>query len=116
MNIIQVHGIRCYSLHGCLKEENRIGGTFEVDIDLHCDFLKSSKTDQLNDTIDYVTVNKIVEKEMAVPSKLIETVAYRILEKLKAKFDLIQHCRVEIRKINPPIDGDVKYVSVIIEE
>ena len=31
MNIIKVHGIRCYSLHGCLKEETSIGGTFEVD-------------------------------------------------------------------------------------
>ena len=116
MNIIQVHGIRCYSLHGCLKEETRIGGTFEVDVDLHCDFSTSSKTDRLNDTIDYVDVNKIVEKEMAIPSKLIESVAYRILNKLKLKYNLIHHCRVEIRKINPPIDGDVKYVSVIIEE
>jgi len=53
---------------------------------------------------------------MAIPSKLIETVAYRILKKLKSEFKSIHHCRVEIRKINPPIDGDVKYVSVIIEE
>jgi len=116
MNIIKVHGIRCYSLHGCLKEETSIGGTFEVDIDLHCDFSRSSETDQLNDTIDYVAVNKTVEQEMAIPSKLIETVAYRILKKLKAEFNSIHHCRVEIKKINPPIDGDVKYVSVIIEE
>ena len=116
MNIIQVHGIRCYSLHGCLKEETSIGGTFEVDVDLHCNFSKSSKTDHLTDTIDYVAVNKIVEQEMAIPSKLIETVAYRILNKLKSEFNLINHCRVEIRKINPPIDGDVKYVAVIIEE
>jgi dihydroneopterin aldolase len=34
MNTIKVHGIRCYSLHGCLKEETKIGGTFEVNVDL----------------------------------------------------------------------------------
>ena len=116
MNIIQVHGIRCYSLHGCLKEETSIGGTFEVNVDLHCNFAASAKSDHLHDTIDYVAVNKIVENEMAIPSKLIETVAYRILIKLKAEFKMIQQCRVEIKKINPPIDGDVKYVAVIIEE
>ena len=116
MNIIKVHGIRCYSLHGCLQEETKIGGTFEVNIDLVCDFSKSSKTDSLADTIDYVKVNKIVEEQMNIPSKLIETVAYRILEKLKSSSTLILKCKVEIRKINPPIDGDVKYVSVIVEE
>ena len=116
MNVIQVHGIRCYSLHGCLKEETRIGGTFEVDVDVYCDFSKASKTDALEDTIDYVGINKIVEFEMSKPSKLIENVAYRILNQLQLNFDKIKKCRIEIRKINPPIDGDVKYVSVIIEE
>ena len=116
MNIIKVYGIRCYSLHGCLKEESAIGGTFEVNIDLHCNFLRSSQTDDLVDTVDYVQVNKIVEAQMAIPSKLIETVAYRIIKTLKAKFNVIDSCRVEIQKINPPIDGDVKYVAVIVEE
>ena len=116
MNIIKVHGIRCYSLHGCLKEESKIGGTFEVNIDLFCDFSVAAETDALIDTIDYVKVNKIVEEEMNVPSKLIEHVAYRILRKLISSSSLILKCRVEIQKINPPIDGDVKYVSVIVEE
>ncbi|MDB4710843.1 dihydroneopterin aldolase [Flavobacteriales bacterium] len=116
MNVIQVHGIRCYSLHGCLKEETKIGGTFEVNIDVICDFSKSAQTDALADTIDYVRINKIVEQEMDIPSKLIESVAYRILAKLKSSSSLILKCKVEIQKINPPIDGDVKYVSVIVEE
>ncbi len=116
MNTIKVHGIRCYSLHGCLKEETKIGGTFEVNVDLFCDFSKSAKSDNLAHTIDYVQVNKIVENEMQIPAKLIETVAYRILKKLKSSSSLIHSCRVEIQKINPPIDGDVKYVSVIVEE
>ena len=116
MNVIQVHGIRCYSLHGCLKEETKIGGTFEVNIDLFCNFSAAAETDALIDTIDYVKVNKIVEDEMSVPSKLIESVAYRILRKLRSSCTIIDKCRVEIQKINPPIDGDVKYVSVIVEE
>ncbi len=116
MNIIQVKGIRCYSYHGCLSDETLIGGYFEVDVDLWCNFKPSALTDDLSKTISYVDVNQFVEEEMAIPSKLIETVAYRILERCKNAFDIVEKIRVEIRKINPPLDGDVAYAAVIVEE
>lgn len=116
MNLIQVKGIRCYSYHGCLSEESLIGGQFEVDVDLWCNFKPSADQDDLNLTINYVDVNRIVEEEMATAFKLIETVAYRILEKLKIEFSILKKARVEIRKINPPLDGDVSHVAVVVEE
>lgn len=116
MNLIQVKGIRCYSYHGCLSEESLIGGQFEVDVDLWCNFKPSADRDDLNLTINYVDVNRIVEEEMATAFKLIETVAYRILEKLKTEFSILKKARVEIRKINPPLDGDVIHVAVVVEE
>lgn len=116
MNLIQVKGIRCYSYHGCLPEETLIGGHFEVDVDLWCNFKPSAIDDDLNLTINYVDVNRIVEDEMAIASKLIETVAYRIVERLKDYFSILEKTRVEIRKINPPLEGDVNYVAVIVEE
>lgn len=116
MNIIQVKGIRCYSYHGCLPEETLIGGHFEVDVDLWCNFKPSAETDDLTLTINYVDVNRIVEEEMAIAAKLIETVAYNILARLKKEFAILTKSRVEIRKINPPLEGDVNYVSVIVEE
>ena len=33
-NVVQVHGIRTYSYHGCLEEEKVIGGNYIVDIDV----------------------------------------------------------------------------------
>jgi dihydroneopterin aldolase len=116
MNCIVVKGIRTYSYHGCLPEETLIGGYYEVDVELFCDFKKSALTDDLSLTINYVDANKIVEQEMAIPSKLIETVAYRILNRFKNEFHLLEKARIEIKKINPPIDGDTQYVSVILEE
>ena len=38
MNVVQVHGVRTYSYHGCLEEEKVIGGNYIVDIDVFCDF------------------------------------------------------------------------------
>lgn len=116
MNVIQVKGIRCYSYHGCLSEETLIGGHFEVDVDLFCDFKPSALSDNLELTINYVAVNQIVEEEMAIPSKLIETVAYRILKRCQEQFSILKKTRIEIRKINPPLEGDVSHVAVIVEE
>ncbi|MCB9188437.1 MAG: dihydroneopterin aldolase [Flavobacteriales bacterium] len=116
MNLIQVKGIRCYSYHGCLSEETLIGGHFEVDVDLWCNFKPSALGDDLSLTINYVDVNRIVEEEMAIPAKLIETVAYRISDRLKIAFSILEKFKVEIRKINPPLEGDVSHVAVIVEE
>jgi len=116
MNIIQVHGIRTYSFHGCLPEETKIGGDFEINIDLWVDFKEAAINDDLRKTINYVVVNEAVEEEMAIRVDLIETVAYKIVNRLKASYSQIEKIRVKIMKTNPPLDGDVKFVSVIVEE
>ena len=116
MNTIQVYGIRSYAFHGCLKEETNIGGNYIIDIDIDYNFTESAKNDDLSQTIDYVKIKEIVISEMNVASKLIETVAYRILNSIKQKHPSIEKCKVVLKKINPPIDGDVDYVSVIVEE
>ena len=41
--------IRCYSFHGCLKEEAAIGSDYRVDLCVNADLKKSAKTDQLKD-------------------------------------------------------------------
>ena len=116
MNIIQVHGIRTYAYHGCLEEEKIIGGNYIIDVDVFCDFKSAAIEDNLNKTIDYVNVKDIVVLEMKSPFKLIETVAYNIINHLKTKFIQIDKCRIKIKKINPPINGDVDFVAVIVEE
>lgn len=116
MNCIQVYGIRSYAFHGCLNEETKIGGNFITNIDIEYNFESAANNDDLNETVDYVAIKNIVENEMLKTSKLIETVAYRIINSIKGKFPGIKKCKVEIQKINPPIDGDVSHVAVIIEE
>jgi len=116
MNIIEVHGIRTHGFHGCLKEESIIGGDYIVDIDVWTTFKNAAKNDDLNSTINYVDIKNIVINEMDKPSKLIETVAYRIINSIKNDNPSVIKCLVKVRKINPPIDGDVDYVSVIIKE
>ena len=71
MGIIKVENIKLYAFHGCLDEEARIGSEYCVDVTVTADLSKSALTDDLNDTVDYVLLNKIVAEEMAIRSKVI---------------------------------------------
>jgi dihydroneopterin aldolase len=113
---IEVNGIQVYAFHGCLPEEERIGGNYEVDVMLNTDFSQAALHDTLNQTIDYVDVNKIVVEEMTVRSKLIEHVGQRILNRLITELSDITYAKVRVIKISPPINGNVKNVAITIEQ
>lgn len=112
---IEVNGIQLYAFHGCLEEEARIGGKYEVDVCITTDFSEAAATDDLSKTVDYVAVNSIVAEEMAIRSKLIEHVGARILNRLNTEISHPATYKVKITKISPPINGDVKNVAVILE-
>ncbi|MCM4159227.1 dihydroneopterin aldolase [Antarcticibacterium flavum] len=112
MGKIKLHNIKVFAYHGCLVEEGKIGSDYRVDLTVKGDLSHSAKTDTLGDTIDYVHLNKIVKEEMSIRSKLLETVAERILNRVLEELQLVQKVRVDVSKINPPIGGDVGMVTV----
>ncbi|HVA98456.1 MAG TPA: dihydroneopterin aldolase [Bacteroidia bacterium] len=114
MHKIILEQIKIYGFHGCLPEEAKIGGEYLIDVTLETDFSKAAKTDNLSETIDYVAVYEIVKKEMAQRSNLIENVAQRILDALKKKFSTLLHAEIKITKVNPPLNGNVPRVSVVV--
>lgn len=116
MGKIQVNNIRLYSNHGCLEEEAKIGSWYRVDVEVDADLTKSSQTDELSDTVDYVHLNHIVKQEMAIRSKLLEEVAQRILDRFFKEISMIEKATVKVAKINPPIGGNVEEVVIILEQ
>lgn len=111
---ILIDGIECYAFHGCMDEEGIIGQRYSVNVKFEFDFSKAAVSDNLNDTIDYVLVNKIVTNEMQIRSKLIEHAAGRILNSLSTEFPLAATIFVTLTKFNPPVNGNIKNVSVTI--
>ena len=87
MGIIKIKNIRVYAYHGCLVEEGKIGSDYRVDLEVKADLKKSAQTDHLSDTVDYVHLNRIVKEEMAVRTKLLETVASSILDRILDELD-----------------------------
>ena len=116
MGIIRLTNIRVFTNHGCLIEEAKIGSEYRVDLEIKADLRKSSETDELADTVDYVHLNRIVVEEMAIRSKLLENVAKRIVVRVFDELPMVSRILLEVSKINPPIGGDVQQVTIVMEE
>ena len=114
MGSIQVNNIKIYAYHGCLEEEAIIGSEYRVDVEVKANLIKSAKTDELEDTVDYVHLNHIVKQEMAIRSKLLEEVAQRILNRFFKELRKVKKAKVSVSKINPPIGGNVAEVVIIL--
>jgi dihydroneopterin aldolase len=116
MGIIKLKNIRTYSYHGCLIEEGKIGSDYSVDLEVKTDLRKSALSDHLEDTVDYVLLNRIVEEEMAIRSNLLEHVAHRIIKRIFDEVAAISRITLAVSKLNPPIGGDVEAVTIEMEE
>jgi len=116
MGTIKLQNIRTFSFHGCLEEEGKIGSDYRVDLEIKTDLRKSSLTDELKDTVDYVLLNQIVVEEMDIRAKLLEHVAHRIITRIFKEIPSVSRIVLAVSKLNPPIGGDVEAVTIEMEE
>lgn len=115
MGTIKVTGIKLYCYHGCMPEEEKIGGWYETDIEVDVDLDEAAHTDDLSKTVDYAEINDIVRNEMSIRSKLMEHVTGRIATALLRQIPRIKEVQVTVSKLNPPIEGEAKRFSVSIK-
>ena len=112
MGKIYLENIRLYAFHGCMDEEEKIGSDYVVNLVIDADLNLSSQSDNLKDTVDYVSLHRIVKEEMSIRSKLLEKVADRILKRILKDHRQVVLVKVKVAKINPPIGGNVGEVAV----
>ena len=83
--------------HGVYPAEKKIGNTFKVD--LRIQLTPTTKTiDQLEQTIDYVQVYALIQKIMAVPTPLLETIVTNIADQILAAHPMAESVYVKITK------------------
>lgn len=104
--------IRCYAYHGVAPQENLIGNEYVIDLKLKVDINRASQTDEVTDTVSYADVYELVKIEMNIPSKLLEHVAGRIVEKLFGAFPAVEEIKLRLSKRNPPMGADIDAAGI----
>ena len=108
---IYLDDIRFYAYHGVMEQERQVGGEYLVSLAIETDLSEAVHTDDLADTVNYAALYALIEREMSVPSKLLEHVAGRIGQRSLEEFDKIATLTVRVTKQNPPIGADCKGAS-----
>ncbi len=115
MSTISIEQMEFYAYHGCFREEQIIGTRFLVDLYLEFDTRKAEKTDELTDTVNYQEVYLLVKKQMEIKSKLLEHVGKRILDAIRENYPPVSSARLKISKMNPPLGGKLRNVSLTMQ-
>lgn len=113
---IELEGMEFYAHHGVTPEEREKGGNYKVNVYIGTYFENALQDDNLELTIDYGIVHAIVKDVMATSSQLIEHVAGRIVNSIRDQVDNVYALKVEVAKLNPPLDGVVQHAKVVVEE
>lgn len=112
---IELSNIHLYAYHGVLPQENKVGGWYTLNLCATINNLDSIANDSIDATVNYAEIYEIICEEMKIPSKLLEHVCGRILEKLFEKFTIIEEIEISLTKDTPPMGGDRLSSSVKIK-
>lgn len=113
---IALEGIEIHAFHGVYPHERESGNWFTVDVAVDADITEGALQDNLEGTVNYETLYKIIQHEMDMPSKLLETVAAKIIKQIFEQLPTVSFAEVKIAKLNPPIGGKCKKSSVTISQ
>lgn len=111
MDIISIEGMEFHAYIGCFDEEKLIGTRFLVDLYFEMDASDAKKTDDLNDTVNYQSVYLMVKEVMQEKINLLEHAVDKIQNKLIDSFPEIKTLTCKIRKMNPPLGGQIDAVA-----
>lgn len=113
---ISLEGLEFHAFHGVYPHERTSGNWFEVDVSVETDIMEGAILDDLDRTVNYELLYQFVKEEMEKPSKLLETVAEKIVERVLESLPQVSTVELKIAKINPPIGGKCKKASVWIKK
>jgi len=113
LNVIRIRNAVFYAYHGAMEDEQNLGGKYEVDLDMYCDFSAAAESDSLKKTVDYEKVYAFIQNTIHSRNyHLLEALAATIAKGVLREFYNIERVVVRIRKPHPPVRGVVDHVEV----
>lgn len=114
MMTVSLKGAEFFAYHGYYPEEQLLGTTFIVDIDVSFEPSGNAGSDDISKTVNYEQLYNICCHEMKTPRKLIETVANDMIEQVKAQYNFAEEIILVVKKKYPPFKGIVDHSAVTL--
>ena len=115
MDKILLAGLQFFGRHGCHPAEHDLGQMFVVDIELDADLQLAARTDDLNDTVNYVEIYHEAKRVIEGPrAALLEHLAAQIGD-FVLKDPRVVAARVRIKKPHVAVGGVLDFLGVEIE-
>jgi len=108
-----IRNAQYYAYHGVKTEEKKIGGKYEIDIDLWYNATNAVLEDKVSDAINYEEALFIVSEVLVGEEQydLIETICNEIANSLMEKFISLEKVRCVVRKYTLPIRHIVSHME-----
>lgn len=102
-----------YAYHGVKREERKLGGKYEVDLDLWYDSTNAIIKDEVAAALNYEEAMFCIAEVISGESyRLVETIANEILNMVMEKFHMLEKATVRIRKMSVPMRRVISYIEV----
>jgi dihydroneopterin aldolase len=102
-SFVELKGVKIRAFHGVMPQERQVGHMFTLDVRVGYPLASAANSDDVADTLNYAELYQLVVDEMAVPSCLIEHVAWRIAQSIHSHFPAATSADISIAKCSPPM-------------
>ncbi|MFP4528188.1 MAG: dihydroneopterin aldolase [Candidatus Kapaibacterium sp.] len=110
---LSIRNAEFYSYHGVRSEEKKLGGKYQVDLDLYYDATSAIINDDVKYALNYeeamFCVSEVINNESY---SLVETIVNEILNMTMEKFPEMQKCSCRVRKLSVPMRRVVDHIEV----
>ena len=116
MDKIILRDVEIYGCHGVAPEEKVNAQPFVIDIEMETDLTEPGRTDNLEDTVSYSAVNKLITQIVQGTSfNLVERLAEELCSAILENYGKIGKVKLCVKKPQAPMKGTFKWVGVEIE-
>ncbi len=112
LTTITIDRQKVFARHGVLPQESVVGANYYVSVRLEMENNAALLTDNIDDTVSYADISRIITEEMAVRSRLLEHVANRIKDRILSLNPDVLRLTVSITKENPPLGIECRGAGV----
>ena len=116
MDKIIMRDVEIYGCHGVAPEEKVNKQPFVIDVEMEVDLKKPCVSDNIEDTVSYSDVNKLITRIVQNTSfDLVERLAGELCRAILQNYDKVLKVKLCVKKPNAPMKGNFKWVGVEIE-